>query len=304
VEWSEEIYTIMEWEKLDETIAFEDFRASVHPDDLDYLDKKTVEIFGGVASFDLSHRVITKSGVVKWVRQLGRVNSKNGEVISMEGVLQDISAFKATELELTNRNNFIEKAIDNLPLGIAVNDMDTGEVTLINKKFSEIYGWPIEMLTDIYQFFDCVYPDKTHRDKMKSLIFSDIESDDPNRMHWKEIASTTQTGEVRIVDAQNIALPNQRLMISTVMDVTERIKNQKALLLSNQRYEYASKASFDAMWDYDVDSKMVYWGSGMEEHFGYKLLNGSSDLNFWIELIHKEEREAVVKQINRALLCG
>jgi len=76
----------------------------------------------------------------------------------------------ATEKELLERNQFIEAVLENLPIGLAVNFIDQGRATYINRKFEEIYGWPKEELEDIGQFFEKVYPDPVYRQKIKTTI--------------------------------------------------------------------------------------------------------------------------------------
>ena len=60
---------------------------------------------------------------------------------------------KKMEEELVRRNRFIETILDNLPIGLAVNYIDQGSVTYMNRKFEEVYGWPREEIGSIDQFF-------------------------------------------------------------------------------------------------------------------------------------------------------
>lgn len=129
--------------------------------------------------------------------------------------------------QLRERNHYIETILDNIPLGVAVNKLDGGTAIYLNKKFEEIYGWPAKELIDVYNFFEKVYPDETYRKKIQTRVISDIESGDPKKMIWEEIEITTERGEKRIVNAQNIPLLEQDLMISTVKDITQRVKTQK-----------------------------------------------------------------------------
>ena len=135
----------------------------------------------------------------------------------------------ATEKELLERNQFIEAILDNLPIGLAVNVIDQGRATYINRKFEEIYGWPKEELEDIEQFFANVYPDPVYRQKIKTTILSDIQSHDPERMVWDGFDITTKKGEKRIIGAKNIPLYEQNLMISTVQDITDNRRMQERL---------------------------------------------------------------------------
>lgn len=302
VEWGDEIFEIMAWPKGDQAIDFTRFRDSVHPDDLAYFDEVREKAFGGAKSFEINHRVVTGKNEVKWIRHSGVTTyDDKGRVQSMEGSTQDVTEFKLTEIALAERTAFIETAVDNLPIGIAVNKISTGVATLVNKQFSEIYGWPPEEISAIDDFFEKVYPDPDFRKKIKARIFADMESGDPDRMIWKEIPITTKEGIRKVVDARNIPVPDQGLMISTVIDVTENVKSREALLVSNQRFEYACKASFDVMWDFDVEKHQIFWGAGLEQHFGHKLKDSISGIDFWTQHIHPEDYERVITSFDKAL---
>ena len=111
--------------------------------------------------------------------------------------------------------------LEHLPLGLAVNHMDSGEALFVNERFSEIYGWPVADLIDIDSFFEKVYPDPAYRENIKKKILSDIQSGIPERMAWKNIQIATKSGRKKIISAKNIPLYQHRLMISTVWDNTE-----------------------------------------------------------------------------------
>jgi PAS domain S-box-containing protein len=122
---------------------------------------------------------------------------------------------------LEKRNRFIQTILDNLPIGLAVNYINEGTATYMNKKFEEIYGWPKQQLTNINDFFHRIYPDEEYRKKLMTQILEDVQSGDPERMVWEGIEITRKDGEKRIISAKNIALYDQNFMISTVQDITE-----------------------------------------------------------------------------------
>jgi PAS domain S-box-containing protein len=140
---------------------------------------------------------------------------------------QDIS--EKYILELKEKNHFIQTVLNNLPLGVALNKFQEGHATYMNKRFVEIYGWPQEELSNIDNFFKKVYPDREHRRKIKKMIMDDIESGDPERLHWENMEITRQNGEKRIVNAVNIPLLEQNTMVSTVIDITDLKESEISL---------------------------------------------------------------------------
>jgi PAS domain S-box-containing protein len=224
--------------------------------------------------FNLELKIITAKANERWVRVTGKTEMERGECIRIYGATQDITHIKKAEEEKSNtleklkgRNKFIETALENLPIGIAVNRIDTGEMQLMNAKFSEIYGWPKEDLTDVNTFFKRIYPDPEYRAEISKKIIEDILSGDESRMEWKGITTTTKSGEKRIVKAKNIPLPEQNLMISTVIDTSDQAEKEKKL---EQLSLVASKTT-EIVMIMDPKGCIVWANNAFAEITGYKL---------------------------------
>lgn len=147
--------------------------------------------------------------------------SADGEIVSCIGTLEDISERYQAEEELRKRNEFIDTVLDSLPIGLAVNKHDDGNIMYMNDKFADIYGWKRENLINQDNFYECIFPDKTIREEMKIKMIEDINSGDPAKMRWENMTTITEGGEKRVLMAQKIPLLKQNLVISTVQDVTE-----------------------------------------------------------------------------------
>ncbi len=161
-------------------------------------------------------------------------------------VVQDVTDQKHTEQEVREKNEFIQTVLDRLPIGISLNRMSDEKSIYINNRFSEIYGWPAHELLDVRTFFERVYPDAEYREKIMTRIMEDIQSGDPSRLHWEEITVTGKDGTRRVVNAVNIALVEQDIMVSTVMDVTrmKQVENELRQALEKAREADRLKTAF------------------------------------------------------------
>ncbi|MFN2312445.1 MAG: PAS domain-containing protein [Spirochaetia bacterium] len=141
---------------------------------------------------------------VKHISGYGYVLKSSGEFVLVETIYMALRLCEAqTRLEQENiehlrtaeklreRNAFIETVLDNLPIGLSVNYMDDGTATYMNKRFEAVYGWPREILTDISQFFECVFPEPGYRNELQAKILADMASGDPTHMLWDNIFATT-----------------------------------------------------------------------------------------------------------------
>lgn len=204
---------------------------------------------------------ISSKGNRRWVRCIGNPEFADGKCTRLYGSFQDIHERKVSELELASRNEFIEATLNNLPIGISVHHIDTGESILMNQQFNNIYGWPEEKLSNVENFFNAVYPDETYRQEIKNRVLSDMESGDPERMSWNNIRITTREGEQKIINAKNIPLFDQNQMISTVVDVTSEKEAEKEKVRTLERIG-------DAFFSVDENWTVTYWNREAEKVLG------------------------------------
>lgn len=219
------------------TDSIEEWSARVHPDDLQKSrEELNKHLNGEIPLYLTEHRMKCKDGSYKWILDRGKLIkvTDEGKPIRMIGIHTDIDSQKKLLIQLENRNVFIQNILDNLPIGLAVNEIDSGRASYMNKKFIGIYGWEEKILTDITQFFEAIYPDAQYRKEITERIIADIKSGNPDRMKWDNVRITTQKGEERFVSAVNIPIVEQNIMVSTVQDVTDsNISRDKMLAHTN-----------------------------------------------------------------------
>lgn len=85
---------------------------------------------------------------------------------------------------------------------------------------------------------------------------------------------------------------NCKLVIAN--DITDVEYALKELALSIERYHFVTKATSDAIWDWDVENNRAIWGDGFESIFGYQTDTIVSDISFIIDNIHPDDKQLVV----------
>lgn len=244
---------------------FLDFVGLIHPDDREQaMEAMRSHLDGRADKYEVQYRIRSKSGEYQWFYDIGTITACTpaGKPLTVTGLVLNISKQKKIESELTDamlraeksqqelqvrneelksRNDFIQIILDNLPIGVALNNIDEGTSTYMNKKFEEIYGWTSEEITSIGTFFEHVYPDPEYRNKIMAQIMADIQSGDPSRMHWENIFVTRKDGSQRVVNAVNIPLVAQNTMVSTVTDVTDLYRSGVELVKAKEKAEESDR---------------------------------------------------------------
>jgi PAS domain S-box-containing protein len=101
------------------------------------------------------------------------------------------------------------------------------------------------------------------------------------------------------------AIPSEKELnlferVSSLLRIIIEHKNAEAKIrLSNERYLLVTKATNDAIWDWDVTTNSLYWGEGIYTLFGFKPGYIDNSHNFWESCIHPEDRDRVVNGMNR-----
>ncbi|RYZ38448.1 MAG: PAS domain S-box protein [Myxococcaceae bacterium] len=75
----------------------------------------------------------------------------------------------------------------------------------------------------------------------------------------------------------------------------------QALELSEARYRLATRATKDAIWDWDLRTQEVNWNEGVQTLFGYAGDAVQPTSSWWYEAIHPDDRERVVGSIHAVI---
>ena len=81
--------------------------------------------------------------------------------------------------------------------------------------------------------------------------------------------------------------------------IFENKRSEASLRLSNERYLLATKATHDAIYDWDIVENTVYRGESFYSLFGYSRTQGGGLIDFLQQKLHPEDRERVVKSLRR-----
>ncbi len=181
-------------------------------------------------------------GTVIWIRwEVHPWHDSAGQVAGIIIFSENITERKLADKALRERNSFIEKILENAPIGFAVNTIHDGRTVFVGSKFEEIYGVPHGSLQTVDEYFEKVYSDPVFREQLRTRVMADMASGDPSRLRWDDVPITTASGEKRFVCAINIPLYDQNLMVSTVQDVTERHTAEEERSRLEEQLQHAQK---------------------------------------------------------------
>ncbi len=281
-----------------------------HPNDLEKRNRIINYAIAHKKEYYLAYRIIRKNKEIKNIVSIGFPKIDiDGNLVGFEGMLQVVSSkfqlerkLFETIFDLNKKSRLIEKLIANIPVGIAVNKISTGEFTLFNNEFEKVYEWEKENLKDFNSFLAKIFPNEEVRNQFKEKIFNDYHVSNNETPQWREESIITETGKQKTINSKRIPIQEQDILITTAFDITEKTQLVNNLITAIERHNLVSKATDDAVFDWDIEKDIIFWkNSILTNSLGYKEGMERDNLTQWLNGIHPEDLEGFQCSLNNFL---
>jgi PAS domain S-box-containing protein len=177
------------------------------------------------------------------------------------------------------------------PLPIVIYDMETLEIVNVNQMATDLYGYSREEFLSM-TINDMRPPEEIPLivDAVNKYVFN---SEIKNLGTWNHFKKNGQHIKIEVI-GHSINYKKRKCMIVVCNDVTDKKNALRALQISNERFEYATKATSDIIWDWNLETNQVYYSGNFKNLFGHKPGIHSDNLPFYFEHVHPDDRERVV----------
>jgi PAS domain S-box-containing protein len=101
------------------------------------------------------------------------------------------------------------------------------------------------------------------------------------------------------INSTTIQYNGRKARLVVMNDITDKVAAEEALKQSHERFQYVSKATSDAIYDWDIEKNHLNWGEGMTTLFGYQ--SHEVSLSGWEARIHPEDRAAVSSSLHQTV---
>ena len=92
-----------------------------------------------------------------------------------------------------------------------------------------------------------------------------------------------------------------RRFVGTVRDVTAERAAQAAVAATEERYRLVTRATNDAIWDWDLVADHVLWNEALQAAYGWAPEAVEPTGRWWLDRIHPEDRARVETDIRRVI---
>ncbi|WP_016950988.1 GAF domain-containing protein [Anabaena sp. PCC 7108] len=140
-------------------------------------------------------------------------------------VFHDITERKKTETQLREQNEFLQSIFQNIPLMIALNDIN-GKILWVNQNLEQTLGWTLQDF-QTHDVFAELYPDPEYR----QCVIDFMQSAQPV---WQDFNNQLRDGRIMDTSWTNVRLPKGETL-GIGKDITARKQTEQALKAQIER---------------------------------------------------------------------
>jgi PAS domain S-box-containing protein len=271
----------------------------IHPDDRKLIERsmeEAVKSSDPYFSYKTEHRIMYATGEMGYISvQLFIVKDEQNRVIKNFGVNQDITErkeaeFKIKENELRYRT-LVEQATD----AICIADASMKFID-VNPYTCQISGYSREEFLQL-KVADLLVEEEI---KVNPLRIGEVKI---GKMLINERMLRRKNGTTVIMEVSTQMMEGGGFLFFG-HDITRRKKAEEEIKESNLRFEYLTRATSDAIWDWDLITDTIYLGEGFETVFGYNIEEFKKDLSSLTSRIHPEEKDRIMVDIRQFINGG
>jgi PAS domain S-box-containing protein len=232
-----------------------------------------------------------KTGIVT----ITPVFNQSGECTMLVGVVHDISERKKAERELIEAESKFRNLVEQSLIGVYI--IQKGKFAYVNPRFAEIFGYSQQELIDTDPAAVIMDHDKERiTENVRARMAGEVDS-----IHY-EANGQRKGGEMIEIEVfcSGTLYEGSKAIIGTLLDITDRKKAEREMVVANERFSLIAKATNDAVWDWDMvndrnwGNEIFYWYYGTQPE-------DPSSYDTFITRVHPDDRKRIQEKLKRAI---
>jgi PAS domain S-box-containing protein len=234
----------------------------LHPDDRQWVPIHSHSMIKVHKDYEFECRMIAADGRVVWLHNSTRVITKGGTVVSLVGVMVDISESKQAEAERRLLSEMVEQSAD----AILLTDRDFC-ITYINESFTRLYGYSLEELRgkrpeilNAQSLDKTIYPEIYHELRSGHRVYRQLlnQRKDGRLFHCQHSITPLWNDQGGVI-----------AYMSSQRDVSVQVEAEQALRASEEKYRQIVETAYEGIWVLDVAARTTFVNPRMAEMLGY-----------------------------------
>lgn len=300
--WSDEVYRIFGYEPGEVEVTNELFFNAVHPDDREAISQAVQEALETNSRYSIDHRLVLRNGGVKWVHEDATIlcDKNSGKALRMIGTVQDITERKQVELMLKNAEANLRNIFENTDTAYVLLDSNASVLSYNRLAYELAKSDLLAPLAEGKNYIDLM-PDERKSDVLKKI--HSVIQERKSISYEIGYPGDGTTGKWLYVRMHPIINDENHVLGLSVAatNIDDRKHAEQLLQESNERYQLATKATNDIIWDWDIPADKMYRSDNYGGLFGYVSAGDNLYEESWDLLIHPEDRERVLSRLDQTI---
>ncbi|MFB2923637.1 PAS domain S-box protein [Aerosakkonema funiforme] len=276
------------------------------PEEVDFFRAKDLQLLAQKQLVDIpEERIHTKNKGIRILhtKKLA-ILDESGKPLYLLGISEDITDRKQAQAALRESEQRLSAIATNIPGCVFRSVLQAdGRMNLvfINAGVYELTGLTVEQVLEHPELLqELVHPDD--RTKFQESIAASIVSFQPLFQQYRIV---TRSGQVKwIQDSVRFSRDSNGdvLVDGITLDITERMQAQEALRESEERFRQMTENSKEVFWICTADARQIlYISPAYEKIWGRTCQSLYEEPLSWIDGIHPDDRELVVRRLNERM---
>lgn len=234
----------------------------LHPEDRQWAPEYCVSMTNQQQDHNFDYRMIAADGRVVWLHDATSVIVEEGKVISLVGVMVDITASKEAEAERRRLSEMVEQSAD----AVLLTDTDF-HITYINESFTRLYGFSLADLQGKKPELFNAEPDAKTIDPE---IYAELRA---GRRVYRQLLNHRKDGSTFHCQYSIAPLWNDRgdviAYMSSQRDVSLRMEAEQALRESEEKYRQIVETAYEGIWVLDGEAITTFINPRLAQMLGF-----------------------------------
>jgi PAS domain S-box-containing protein len=214
------------------------------------------------------HRIGCKDRSWKWILDRGVVLSRDasGKPLRVIGTQRDITARRNADEELRKSEANLRALVERSPIAMIVENSMDDKVVLMNRKFTELFGYTLKEVPDVHHWWPLAYPDEKYRAKIVAGWTEKVKEATLNQVEIEPTEATVacKDGSTRFVRFSLASIGDNNIV--GFEDLTARKQMEDALRTSQNFLDRIIECSPSALWIADEQGTLLRMNQALRDH--------------------------------------
>jgi len=268
-----------------------------HPDDLEALRERFIEVFKGDSLKDFEFKSKTKDGSYIDIQiSLSSMLDSEGNVVAASGIGRDITGRQKAKQTLEQNKEYFQALIENAYDVILIMNVNGG-VDYVSPSIKQSLGYEQEEYMG-KKPFDLVHPDDLQDciDHFARVIQT------PHYFGYEELRIRHKDGSWRNIEAAAnnlLDIPSVAGVVVNFHDITERKRSEETLQYNKERFQVLIENAYGVTTITNANGGIEYVSPSIKRYLGYEQEEFMGKNHF--DLVHPDDLQACLDHFAEAI---